>query len=290
MEESTNYGDFNPNKTLASIETQIQAEATWIKNWQEMYGDLLIDPETIALSTDNTHLKRLFETTKLNTRNTDHWKFLLSMVIETVYRKGRAGRPKKRHLDKEAQFLLDIANELRANNHISTAKALAEKLIKEKYKTFGSVQSLQNKISTIRKRAQEELCSAPFSFSKLHSSSARRRQRSPVELVTAPRRGRGVNSLHHCERGQARGYLHLHVDRACLDPLKGYGRNPLNHACPRDAIEGSGEPEGMSRTLREHKAAPQFSFPAAIAAMFAAVVRASSIPVSRAMRRLVGGV
>src|SRR6266446_236390 len=91
MEESTNYGDFNPNKTLASIETQIQAEATWIKNWQEMYGDLLIDPETIALSTDNAHLKRLFETTKLNTRNTDHWKFLLSMVIETVYRKGRAG-------------------------------------------------------------------------------------------------------------------------------------------------------------------------------------------------------
>ncbi len=29
---------------------------------------------------------------------------------------------------------------------------------------------------------------------------------------------------------QARRDLHLHVDRAGLDPLKGYGRNPLNHA------------------------------------------------------------
>ena len=26
--------------------------------------------------------------------------------------------------------------------------------------------------------------------------------------------------------------LHLHVDRAGLDSLKGYGRNPLNHARP----------------------------------------------------------
>ena len=26
--------------------------------------------------------------------------------------------------------------------------------------------------------------------------------------------------------------LHLHVDRAGLDPLEGYGGNPLNHAAP----------------------------------------------------------
>ncbi|MET3968838.1 hypothetical protein ABID62_004921 [Bradyrhizobium sp. S3.9.1] len=32
--------------------------------------------------------------------------------------------------------------------------------------------------------------------------------------------------------GQAGRDLHLHVDRAGLDPLKGDGRNPLNHACP----------------------------------------------------------
>ena len=42
------------------------------------------------------------------------------------------------------------------------------------------------------------------------------------------------------ERRQARRDLHLHVDRAGLDPLKGYGGNPLNHAAPRSAIEGSG--------------------------------------------------
>ena len=53
------------------------------------------------------------------------------------------------------------------------------------------------------------------------------------------------------KRRQARRDLHLHVDRAGLDPLKGYGRNPLNHAAPCSTIEGSGEPEGKSRTLRE---------------------------------------
>jgi hypothetical protein len=31
------------------------------------------------------------------------------------------------------------------------------------------------------------------------------------------------------ERGQARRDLHLHVDRAGLDPLKRYGGNPLDH-------------------------------------------------------------
>jgi hypothetical protein len=32
----------------------------------------------------------------------------------------------------------------------------------------------------------------------------------------------GVNSKHNCESGQARCYLHLHVDAAGFDPLKGY--------------------------------------------------------------------
>ncbi len=31
---------------------------------------------------------------------------------------------------------------------------------------------------------------------------------------------------------QAGGDLHLHVDRAGLDPLKDYGGNPLDHAAP----------------------------------------------------------
>ena len=34
------------------------------------------------------------------------------------------------------------------------------------------------------------------------------------------------------ESGQAGRDLHLHVDRAGLDPLKGYGGNPLDHARP----------------------------------------------------------
>ena len=34
------------------------------------------------------------------------------------------------------------------------------------------------------------------------------------------------------ESRQAGRDLHLHVDRAGLDPLKGYGGNPLDHAAP----------------------------------------------------------
>ena len=61
----------------------------------------------------------------------------------------------------------------------------------------------------------------------------------------------GVISSYHCKRRQAGRDLNLHVDRAGLDPLKGYGRNPRNHAVPHAAIEGSGEPWGKSRTFRE---------------------------------------
>ena len=45
-------------------------------------------------------------------------------------------------------------------------------------------------------------------------------------------RHRLVRQTHDRKRRQARRDLHLHVDRACLDPLKGYGRNPRDHACP----------------------------------------------------------
>lgn len=43
-------------------------------------------------------------------------------------------------------------------------------------------------------------------------------------------RHRLVRQADDGERRQARRNLHLHVDRAGLDPLKGDGRNPLNHA------------------------------------------------------------
>lgn len=39
-------------------------------------------------------------------------------------------------------------------------------------------------------------------------------------------------TAYHCKGRQAGRDLHLHVDRAGLDPLKGDGRNPLNHARP----------------------------------------------------------
>ena len=55
----------------------------------------------------------------------------------------------------------------------------------------------------------------------------------------------------YVESGQTGRDLHLHVDRAGLDPLKGYGRNPRNHAVPHHSIKGSGEPWGKSRTFRE---------------------------------------
>ena len=44
------------------------------------------------------------------------------------------------------------------------------------------------------------------------------------------------------KRRQARRDLHLHVDRAGLDPLKGYGRNPRNHAAPLAQSKVAGRP------------------------------------------------
>ena len=46
--------------------------------------------------------------------------------------------------------------------------------------------------------------------------------------------------------------LHLHVDAAGLDALKGYGGNPLDHAAPLAAIEGSGT-RGESKNIRGTK-------------------------------------
>ena len=64
-----------------------------------------------------------------------------------------------------------------------------------------------------------------------------RRQRQPRSdqrrTHPLPRfRHRFVRQTYDRKRRQAGRYLHLHVDRAGLDPLKGYGRNPRNHACP----------------------------------------------------------
>ena len=50
------------------------------------------------------------------------------------------------------------------------------------------------------------------------------------------------------KRRQAGRDLHLHVDRAGLDPLKGYGRNALNHAAPVPQSKVAGN----RRTSQEH--------------------------------------
>ena len=86
-----------------------------------------------------------------------------------------------------------------------------------------------------------------------------RRQRQPRSDQCRPHplprfRHRLVGETDNGKRRQSGRDLHLHVDRPGLDPLKGDGRNPRNHACPSCAIEGSGEPEVKSRTLREHRA------------------------------------
>jgi hypothetical protein len=53
------------------------------------------------------------------------------------------------------------------------------------------------------------------------------------------------------ESGQAGGDLHLHVDRAGLDPLKGYGGNALDHAAPLPqsrVAESSGDGKNIKGT------------------------------------------
>jgi hypothetical protein len=49
-----------------------------------------------------------------------------------------------------------------------------------------------------------------------------------------------VGKPHDMKRRQPRGDLHLHVDGARLDPLKGHGGNPLNHAALRPSFLNQG--------------------------------------------------
>jgi len=65
-----------------------------------------------------------------------------------------------------------------------------------------------------------------------------RRQREPRgdQRRTHPLSRLGNCLVRQADNGksrQSRHELHLHVDRAGLDPLKSYRGNPLDHAAPR---------------------------------------------------------
>jgi hypothetical protein len=61
----------------------------------------------------------------------------------------------------------------------------------------------------------------------------------------------GVNFKRYCKGGQSGRDLHLHVDGAGLNPLKGYGGNALDHAAPLPqsrVAERSGEGKNIRGT------------------------------------------
>lgn len=144
---------FSPTKTLAKIDSQMASEIVWIRELQDCYGSMLIDPETIRVEGRRNRLKNLFNDTKLDPRNVDHWKFLLVMVLETTYRKQRRGRPKGKpgpNLAREAAFVRDMAKLLKEKPSISTGKELARHLIGKRYPI--SDRSCENKISKMYQR------------------------------------------------------------------------------------------------------------------------------------------
>jgi len=81
-------------KPIASL---IKSELDWMKEAKRDFGELLVDPYTIAVSRNNPGLKRVFAESGLDAKDPDHWKLLLAAVVDIVYRprKGGPGRPVK---------------------------------------------------------------------------------------------------------------------------------------------------------------------------------------------------
>lgn len=81
-------------KPIASL---IKSELDWMKEAKRDFGEVLVDPYTIAVSRNNPGLKRVFAESGLDAKDPDHWKLLLAAIVDIVYRprKSGPGRPVK---------------------------------------------------------------------------------------------------------------------------------------------------------------------------------------------------
>lgn len=75
-------------KPIASL---IKSELDWMKEAKRDFGELLVDPYTIAMSRHNPGLKRAFAESGLDAKDPDHWKLLLAAIVDIVYRPRRSG-------------------------------------------------------------------------------------------------------------------------------------------------------------------------------------------------------
>jgi hypothetical protein len=97
--------------------TLIKEELAWMKEAERDWGEVLIDPYTIALNSENPALQRIFKESGLNKKNPDHWKLLLARLAAVVYlpRKAGPGRPLEWSPQRKLE-LLNAALECRRRN------------------------------------------------------------------------------------------------------------------------------------------------------------------------------
>lgn len=120
-------------KPIASL---IRSELDWMKEARRDFGELLVDPFTIAVSRNNPALKRIFAESGLDKKDPDHWRLLLAAVTDIVYRPSKPGpgRPVKWTTQLNHRLLRDAydrrlndPNESNENIAVNLAGAVAWK-------------------------------------------------------------------------------------------------------------------------------------------------------------------
>lgn len=74
-----------PFATLIANELALMNEG--LSGW----GEVLVDPDIIALNDDNPALVRAFSESQLDVENSDHWKLILTVVLSVVYSPRKPG-------------------------------------------------------------------------------------------------------------------------------------------------------------------------------------------------------
>ncbi|MCX7308931.1 MAG: hypothetical protein NTZ72_13720 [Afipia sp.] len=136
---------------------RLKFEYTWIKQATVDWGTLLIDPYTIALNNQNPGLKRAFQESGLDRKNSDHWKFLLAAVVRAIYEKSTV-RKKKWNPKLEREFFLGVSD-----RRISTSKPSVSDICSDMVRTgavsgalaYTSIPTLANKHSVLLRSARK---------------------------------------------------------------------------------------------------------------------------------------
>jgi hypothetical protein len=171
---SINNGISDAKALGSRIFDDLKAEFATLRIVRSQFGYILIDPRTVSLSKDNRGLRNVFKRSGLDHRNSDHWKYLLSVVAGALYppRSDAAARAnerkKKWNIESTRAFFLEVARTFieTGKSIISICtdlKALAVDQPDSPYRA-PSARALENKFSVLLGEAEAHLREANESW------------------------------------------------------------------------------------------------------------------------------